>query len=230
MQFMQFMLGLMVGSFLNVLADRLPKGETVLWGRSHCDYCKKTLRWYELLPIVSFLLQRGRCLRCKKTLSIQYPLIELITAVGFIIFPPSSYLIFCSLLVIFVADLKYQIIPDSMVILGTIGIVGRIRENFVSGIGAACIFWILWRVTLGRGMGFGDVKLVFVLGLLLGYPLIIVALYIAFLTGAAVGVILILTGKKKLKSRIAFGPFLLWGTVCALVWGQSILHWWERFV
>lgn len=239
-----FLFGLCVGSFLNVLIDRLPAGESVLWGRSLCDHCKKPLRWFELIPVVSFFLQAGRCRRCHKELSRQYPLVELATAIGFVwiagvVATPWSnwthwayWVIFSSLLVIFVSDLKYQIIPDSMVVtgivgaIGTVGGTGGIGENILVGLGAAGFFFLLFVVTAGRGMGLGDVKLAFLLGLLLGYPMIIVGLYAAFLTGAATGVILMVIGKKTLKSTIAFGPFLIIGIVIALAWGERIMKLW----
>lgn len=222
--------GLAVGSFLNVLIDRLPRGRNVITGRSTCDYCGKTLRWFELIPLISFLVQRGRCRRCHKKLSWQYPIVELATAAGFIFFTPSYWIIFSSLLVIFVADLKYQIIPDSMVVLGVIGVLGVIRENFIAGIGASAFFLFLWLVTHGKGMGLGDVKLAFLMGLLLGFPNIIIASYLAFLTGAGVGVILILLGKKKLKEKIAFGPFLVTGTIIAYFFGNTLIVWWNYIV
>lgn len=207
-------LGLAVGSFLNVLIDRLPKGQNVLTGRSRCDYCSKTLRWYELIPLFSFFIQGGRCRRCHKKLSWQYPIVELATGIAF--FYGVHPLLFSSLLVIFVADLKYQIIPDSMIVIGVIGVIGAIRENFFAAAGAAGFFLLLYVITRGRGMGLGDVKLAFLMGLILGFPKIVIACYLAFLTGAAVGVILILLGKKRWKSKIAFGPFLVIGTLIAL--------------
>jgi len=227
--------GLAVGSFLNVLIDRLPKGLDVIAGRSHCDYCKKNLRWFELIPILSFVFQRGTCRRCHKKLSWQYPLVEIATGVGFVLLAPSYWywLIFSSLLVIFVADLKYQIIPDSMVVMGVIGVIGAIGvtgENILAGAGVSAFFLLLWLVTRGKGMGFGDVKLAFLMGLLLGFPNIIIASYLAFLTGAGAGVILILLGKKKLKEKIAFGPFLVAGTVIARIWGQQLIELWRRLV
>jgi len=221
--------GLAVGSFLNVLIDRLPQGKNVITGRSQCDYCGKTLRWFELVPLLSFFIQRGRCRRCHNKLSWQYPIVELVTAVAFAY--GANPLVFSSLLVIFVADLKYQIIPDSMVVMGVIGVIGVIGEkNVASGFGAAAFFLLLWLVTRGKGMGLGDVKLAFLMGLLLGFPNIIIASYLAFLTGAASGVILILLGKKKLKEKIAFGPFLVAGTVIALIWGEQLLTVWRRLL
>lgn len=237
-----FILGLSGGSFLNVLIDRLPKGQTI-WGRSHCDWCKRQLTWYELIPVVSWITQGARCRRCHKPISIQYPLVELASGLGFVFLymysfqsPTilvSQYLLLSSLLVIFVADLKYQIIPDSMILIGVIGAIGgiwemgAIWENVTAGAGAALFFFLLWRITRGRGMGIGDIKLAFLLGFLLGYPAIIVALYAAFLTGAIVGVILILGRRAGLKSKIAFGPFLIVGTLIALLWGERIITMWK---
>lgn len=249
--FFVFILGLAFGSFLNVLIDRLPKGESIWFVRSRCDHCKKTLRWYELFPVFSFLMQRGRCRRCHKSLSLQYPAVELVTGFVFlIVFGQSSLivsapmiriigalsqlLIASSLLVIFVADLKYQVIPDSMVALGVLGVLlqGHPLQMpqgpafWVSALGASSFLLSLWLVTRGRGMGLGDVKLAFLLGLLLGYPKIVIAFYLAFLTGAVVGVTLILQGSKTLKSKVPFGPFLIAGSTVAMFWGTELLQWW----
>lgn len=242
------LLGLAVGSFLNVLIDRLPKGQSVVWGRSHCDFCKKTLRWYELIPVLSFVVQRGRCRRCRKKISWQYPIVELVTGIGFafLFFYFSDSLIrgfaysfiFSSLLVMFVADLKYQIIPDSMVVMGVIGILLQgqafdARQGlalWLSACAAAAFFMLLYVLTRGRGMGLGDVKLAFLLGLLLGYPGIIIGLYAAFLTGAGAGVILMMAKRKTWKSRVAFGPFLIIGAVITLVWKTQILAWLGNFL
>jgi leader peptidase (prepilin peptidase)/N-methyltransferase len=240
------LIGLCIGSFLNVLADRLPKGQNVLWGRSRCDHCKRNLRWYELVPVVSYVFLYGKCLRCKKAISIQYPLVECMTAIGFVflyvqyftstVVFVSSCVIFSSFLVMFVADFKYQIIPDSMIVIGTLGTVllafqghsqSVLAIHCISGIGALAFFFLLWLITRGRGIGLGDVKLSFLLGLLLGYPQTIVALYIAFLTGALAGVILILARIKSLKSKIAFGPFLIMGTVIVIVFHAYIVNIWN---
>jgi len=239
--------GLAIGSFLNVLIDRLPRGESVVWGRSKCDHCKKPLRWWELIPVISFLLLGGRCNRCHKKLSIQYSLVEGITAigfayVGFISVSPVilvlTLIVLCSLVVIFFSDWKYQIIPDSMVILGSIAAVVLAAQlstpvlvsRIAIGILCSLFFGALWLVTRGRGMGLGDVKLVFLLGVLLGYPGIIVALYVAFLTGAIVGVILVLARKKSFKSSVAFGPFLVVGALVALIGQGYILNFWKSIL
>lgn len=243
MMFFVGLLGLAVGSFLNVLIDRIPRGENVVWKPSHCDFCKKPLRWFELVPVVSFLVQGGRCRRCKKPLSLQYPFIELLTAGGYVALLPLSrwmflhyaytLVIFSAGVVIFFIDLKHQIIPDSMLyfVLVTLFILGiplpamEWWQHVLSGSLSGLMFFLLWAITKGRGLGLGDVKLVVLLGLLLGYPLIVVSLYIAFLTGAVTGVILIVANRAKMKSRIPFGPFLIVGTLCAIVWGEYLLAW-----
>lgn len=222
------LLGLAVGSFLNVLIDRLPRGKNVITGRSVCDHCGRTLRWFELVPLLSFFLQGGRCRRCHAKLSWQYPIVELATAVAFAM--GVSPLLFSSLLVIFVADLKYQIIPDSMIAVGVIGVILQNHPFWITAFGCALFFLLLHLVTRGKGMGFGDVKLGFLMGLLLGFPNVVVAGYAAFLTGAVVGVILILVGRKRLKSKIAFGPFLVVGTTIALLWGSQLIEWWRRLL
>lgn len=240
------LIGICIGSFLGVLGERLPHGEDVIWGRSHCDVCRKTLSWYELIPLLSFAIQRGRCRHCGKALSLRYPAIELATGVLWAVTaygsPPTltglgaNLLVGSSLLVIFIADMGYQIIPDSMLVTATIGILGRwapgridIAQAFWAGIGAAAFLLFLWIVTRGAGIGLGDVKLVLVMGLLLGFPGVLFALYIAFLTGAGVGVILIMRRKKSLKSKIAFGPFLLLGTAASIVWKEPLMLLWQRF-
>lgn len=242
-----FLFGLVVGSFLNVVIDRVPRGENIVWKPSHCDHCKKPLRWYELIPVISFLFLRGRCARCKKRLSYQYPVIELICGMSFVyLYSLSSDLtgmislifLFCLFLVLFVIDLKEQILPDELLIMLLLFcIIYMIRLpqaeriiHLLSGLGAGSGFLFLWLVTRGRGLGFGDVKLSVLLGVLLGYPDIIIALYAAFLTGALVGVILILHKKAKMRSRIAFGPFLIFGTFIAYRWGGSLWEMWLRLL
>ena len=246
MELIFFLFGLFIGSFLNVLADRLPNGENVLWGRSRCDWCKKTLRWFELFPLISFLIQKGRCVRCHKKISWQYPLVELGTAFGFgalsiaLLHSPllllAALIIFCSFFVIFVADAKYQIIPDSMIVASSLGSLVWVLQtssvahtvvNVCVGAVSALFFYVIWHVSRGRGMGLGDVKLSGILGFFLGFPAIVFALYGAFLTGAAAGVILMITGHKTLKSKIAFGPFLLFGALVATVFDQALLGLWK---
>lgn len=241
-----FIFGTFIGSFLNVLADRLPKGKNPWLGRSKCDHCKKTLEPNDLIPLLSFLMLGGRCRYCKKKLSYQYPFAELVTGIvftGLYLYVPdvTKYLpllvIFCSFLVIFIADMKYQVIPDEVVITSLVGTAAYLlvtqtpwTMHLLSGFGAFAFFLTIFLLTKGRGMGFGDVKLSLVLGLFLGFPAIVLSLYLAFLTGAALSLILILTKAKKWRSRIAFGPFLLCGFLITYLWGNEILVWYHRLL
>ena len=255
--FLVFILGLFIGSFLNVLIDRLPQDESVVKGRSYCDKCKKTLKWYDLIPVLSFLILSGKCRYCHSPISCFYPIVEVVTGIFFaliyfylfniaglgimnyesrFLFDLFYYLfIISSLIVVFFADLKYGIIPDKIVfpaiIISAIYDLRfmiydfRFLNFFFSGTGAFIFFLGLYLITKGRGMGFGDVKLVFLLGLFLGFPKIIPALYTAFLTGAFMGLVLILLKKKKLFSgaTIPFGPFLVVGTFLSLFFGERII-------
>ncbi len=149
-------------------------------------------------------------------------------------------IVFSLLFTIIVSDLEHYVIPDSIlvILIGVIIIYGfltgltgeRMVEHVLSGLGAMGLFIIAWVLTGGRGMGFGDVKLVFVLGLLLGYPSIVFALYAAFITGAALGMGLIVTRRKTMKSRVPFGPFLIAGAFLTDVFHSQLLLLWERYI
>ena len=239
-----FILGLFIGSFLNVLADRLPQEKSIL-GRSCCDYCHRNLCWYDLIPVVSFLLLHGRCRRCKKPVSLFYPTIELTTGLAFafiglyflyqdtglayILVPnvePTKWYklialsgIISVLIVIFFADIKYQVIPDSMQLSLAffILIFHQINTTSLSELGSyllAAIYtatpiFILYSITRGKGIGFGDVKLAANIGFFLGAVPGLIAIYFSFIAGGAVGLALLILKKVKLKSQIAFGPFLV---------------------
>ena len=247
--FIVFILGICVGSFLNVLIDRIPNDESPFRGRSYCDKCKKTLRWYDLIPLLSYLYLKGKCRYCRAQISFSYPLVELITGVMFVltffylkdlrftIYDLRFFLnyfyyafILSSFIVIFFTDLKYGIIPDKIlypaVAAAAIFNFQFSIFNFIfSALGAFIFFLALFLITKGKGMGFGDVKLSFLLGLVLGFPKIIVGLYLAFLTGAIIGSILIIWGEKKLKGgTIPFGPFLIIGAVLSIFFGEKITH------
>ena len=244
--------GLCVGSFLNVLIDRLPQGKDVFIDRSRCDHCNRMLSWYELIPIVSFLWQRGKSRCCHKTVSYQHPLMELVTAIGFIVLWPyfPSFLsyflvlaIYGSLLVIFVVDYKQEIILLEMVLFGGIasicyflliygfsfqGICLLWQYHGIPAFFSALFFFLLWFFSKGKAMGDGDIFLAGFIGFLAGFPKSIIAFYGAFLTGALLGVILILQRKKTLRAHIPFGPFLIVGLVIALVWGNALLSFWRH--
>jgi prepilin signal peptidase PulO-like enzyme (type II secretory pathway) len=239
-----FIFGLIVGSFLNCVIYRLEIGKSFLEGHSFCPYCKHELIWHDLIPVFSFLMLKGKCRYCQKPISIQYPLVELTTALLFLLIINHYYLPFtiyhllitCFLIVIFVYDLKHYIIPDKVIfpaiatafIYNLFNIKYLILNTFPAALGASGFFLAIYLASKGKWMGFGDVKLSFLMGLHLGFPNILVALFLAFFTGAIIGLILIAQSKKTLKSMVPFGPFLVFGTFLAMFYGEPIINWYSN--
>ncbi len=239
-----FLGGTAAGSFLNVLALRYEDGgkifrPDILTGRSHCPYCKKTLRWYELIPLLSFLLQLGRCRSCGKALSWQYPIVEI--AGGFILALTPIYLtsapiwvlILLTLLLITLIDLRLSVIPDQLNVLMVLLAVGLLIRDFswpvlVNHLLGAFVGFlaigVLVLASKGRGIGVGDWKLVAALGLLFGWPKVLVLLAQAFVAGGIAGAVILLVGAKKLKDAIPFGPFLALASVLTLIFGDTIIR------
>ncbi|MFH1671233.1 MAG: prepilin peptidase [Candidatus Portnoybacteria bacterium] len=240
-----FILGLLIGSFLNAIIYRLEKKESFLLGRSHCPYCRKVLKWHDLAPLLSFILLLGKCRYCRKKISPQYPIVELATGLLFVLIVNkflsvglliTGYWLLVAgyLIIIFAYDLKHYIIPDkiiypAIIIAGIFNFQFSIFNQFSifqfsiwSALGASVFFLSLVLISQGRWMGWGDVKMAFLMGLILGWPNILVALFLSFFSGAVVGVILILAGKKKMKSEIPFGPFLAGSTIFVMLFGSFI--------
>jgi len=239
MMILIFIFGLVVGSFLNCLIYRLEVGEGFLKGRSFCPYCRHILSWQDLIPLLSFLILRGKCRYCQKSISWQYPLVEIATGLLFLSifnfqFSIFNLIIACFLIIIFVYDLKHYIIPDKIIYPAIVivliynflrsDLLGR-SDLLLSAFGAATFFLAIVLVSRGKWMGIGDIKLAFLMGLFLGFPNILVALFLAFSIGAIIGLGLIVSGKKTLKSEVPFGPFLVTGTFIALFFGGQIIHW-----
>ena len=254
---MLFLFGLAIGSFLNVVIYRLRFGDSPMKGRSYCDKCKRAILWFDNIPLLSYLMLLGKCRYCKKPIAFDYPLVEFLVGLQFVWiywllkvnfnffhswegFYSLALLIywlilFSGSLAIAVYDLKHMIIPDE-ILWPLVGV--SFLRLFISGqwqvIPVAFLsmgfILLLWFVTKKRGMGFGDVKLAFLMGLVLGFPRILVAMMIAFLTGAMVGIILLLSKKKRFKSKIAFGPFLILGMLLAKLWGYQIWQWYIGYL
>jgi len=254
-----FILGTIAGSFLNCVIYRLEQGQSFLKGRSHCPQCKHTLSWQDLIPVLSFLFLKGKCRYCKKPISWQYPLVEISTGLIFLLISnfqfliSKQFLIFnflnlfyywiiaAFLIIIFVYDLKHYIIPDKVVYPAIILVLifnlqflifnqfSIFKFSILSAFGAALFFLAIVLVSRGKWMGVGDIKLAFLMGLLLGWPDILVALFSAFFIGAIIGTGLIAAGRKKLSSEIPFGPFLVTGTFLALFFGEKFIDWYLTF-
>lgn len=246
-----FVLGLVVGSFLNVVLARLHTGESIVCGRSHCPRCQTTLAYRDLIPVVSYLWLKGRCRTCQQPIDTQYPVVELMVGVCFALeylrlfvgwhVPPVALLhpvlffvrdmgCFCALLVIFVYDLRHTLILDR-VTLPVMGFVffmnlwlGMPWHTLLLGalvVGGCFLFQFL--ISKGTWVGGGDVRLGVLMGLILGFPLSVVALFLAYVLGAVVAVYILIKRKKGLRSEMAFGPFLALATMLVLVFGEQLL-------
>lgn len=245
------LLGLVVGSFLGMLSYRLPRGLS-LWGRSFCDNCKKPIRWYQNIPIFYYLLSKGKCGSCGKKIHWRYPAIELVTAASFVatgylwlhllrgvnlnlgVFAlPFFILLTACFITLIITDLEFKILPDEILLFLALFLFLYLFltpsplffQHVLVGFVSFIFFLILYIVTRGRGMGFGDVKLVFILGGFLGWPNTLVAFFIAFVGGSIIGVMLLLIGRAKLGKPIPFGPYLLVGSWIAMFFGEEIFKW-----
>ncbi len=255
-----FLFGTVVGSFLNVLIARLPSEERIT-GRSYCPHCSHQLYSQDLVPLLSFVFLGGKCRYCRKKISWQYPVVEFVTglsyaAVGFLITLGSiteitklvlMLIIASCAIVLFFIDLKHKIVPESVVLVSVCAAFvlqilskGMLLTVLLSGLGAA-VFFLIFHIAGGvfsshGWMGFGDVELAFLVGLVSGWPLVVVSLLFSFLTGALVSITLILKNKNQvkpadqLKKTVPFGPFLILGTVTALLFGNRFLIWYLSFL
>ena len=243
--------GAMVGSFLNVCIFRLPKEESIIWPGSHCPHCKKPIRFYDNIPLISYFLLRGKCRYCKGPISLQYPLVEGITALSSLLlimkFGPSlSYLTYfafvSALIVITVIDLYHQIIPDVISLPGIgVGLLASLIIppitflNSLIGIllGGGSLFLVatLYQWLFKReGMGGGDVKLLAMIGAFLGWKAVILTILLSSLIGSISGISIMVLKGKNFKYAIPFGPFLSLGALIALFYQNEIIFWYLQYM
>lgn len=251
--FLFFILGSAVGSFLNVVVDRTIKGGSILSpGRSYCDFCRAPLSTVDLVPILSFVGLRARCRYCGHKLSWQYPIVETLTGFLFaltfyllaergdfsIISIAYYFLVLSVLVAVATVDLKFSLVPTTFVYMSALVVLfwnffNQSSPDFVFGVFAAFIlalfFGAVVLVTRGRGMGTGDIPLVFLLGLFLGWPASVWAVFLAFVSGAIVALLLIFLRKKKFGQTIPFAPFLIASSIAILYWGDQIIGWYLGF-
>jgi len=272
-----FIFGLCIGSFLNVVILRLRTGEEFVKGRSHCPQCGHVLKWYENVPLLSFIILRGKCSACQQKISWQYPIVEFVTGILFLIsfiivfsFDQPSLASFFSnewvggininiysitlllyyfitisfLILIFVFDLKYYLIPDkitlpaiiTLLIFQAVLLILKNNSNYsllithyslfiFSAIIISGFFWLQYILSRGKWIGGGDIRLGFLMGLILGWPLGLVALSLAYILGAIAALPLLVLRKKTMKSEVPFGVFLTTATFIAMFWGNKILDW-----
>ena len=280
-----FISGLFFGSFLNLVSDRILKKEKILFGRSKCEHCKKPLKPTHLIPLLSFIMQKGKCAMCGEKLSWYYPFSEVLTGLAFAgvayytsaltVFSTASIISFVFLLVIASAyiilvltDLKFKIIPNKIVypaiifvflfmifnaVFYLVSSYLRLKNDtfgvyllesgylhsqvfyvlkslgmvYLSSLLIAGFFALLVKITKGKGMGGGDIKLGLLIGLFNGFPQNIIAIFLGFVIGAFTSLILIMLKIKTMKDTVPFGPFLILGSAIALIWGQEL---WQLYI
>jgi leader peptidase (prepilin peptidase)/N-methyltransferase len=238
--------GLVIGSFLNVCIGRLPAGESIVSPSSRCPSCHTAIRWYDNIPLVSYLALGGRCRVCRAGISLRYPAVELLTAAAFVVqgvwfagdpILLANRLVLTALLVaLFGTDLETQRLPNVLTYPGLIaGLIfsvwvppGLIACAIGAAAGAAVLLAIRWawhRATGVDGMGLGDVKMLAMIGAFLGWRQILVVLFLSSLTGAIVGLALAALKKKSLQTRLPFGTFLAVAAFVASLVGDALVRW-----
>jgi leader peptidase (prepilin peptidase) / N-methyltransferase len=235
-----FIYGLILGSFYNVVGLRIPFKESIVKPRSACPKCKHTLTPLELIPVLSYLIQGGKCRKCKSRISPLYPIMELLTGILFVIVPLAlgwtneiwvGWTLVSLFIIITVSDIKYMLIPDKILLFfAGIFLVERIfiplSPWWDSLLGAAVGFSLLLLISIVSkgGMGGGDIKLYALIGFVLGTKLVLMSLFISTLLGALIGIIGIMIGAFERKKPIPFGPFIAVGTLIAYFYGNTIFN------
>ena len=242
--------GAMVGSFLNVVIHRVPRGESVVTPRSRCPSCQHEISWWENIPVVSWLLLRGRCRGCGEAISFRYVLVEILAALlaGLLFFrfgPTVIFLFFTyfalNLLALTYIDLDHQLLPDRLTLSG-LGI-GLLGAPFVlpgapgpaflfalqgALVGGGLLYGVAWayeKMTGRQGMGGGDIKFLAMIGAFLGWEGALLSLFLGSLAGSLIGLALMLGRGANRRLALPFGPFLAIGALVTLLWGPQILHW-----
>jgi leader peptidase (prepilin peptidase) / N-methyltransferase len=243
------LLGLSVGSFLNVCVHRLPRRQSLVRPGSRCPHCGYVLRWYDNIPVVSYLLLRGRCRACRESIAIRYPALELATLVLFLVhgavFGWSALLVVrllfaCAMVVLFAIDLEHHLLPDVITLPGIVagllfsivlppGIVDSLLGVLVGG----GVLWLIgeayYRYSGQEGMGGGDVKMLAMIGAFLGWKLVLVTLVLSSVAGSLIGVLVIAFRRGGMKYALPYGTFLALGALAASLVGERLVSWYLGF-
>lgn len=243
-------LGLCVGSFLNVCIHRLPRQQSLVTPPSRCPRCGRSLRWFDNIPVVSWLALRARCSQCGAPISFRYPLVELVTAILAVVIVAetvpgpllASRLVFtAALIVLFMIDLEHQILPNAVTLPGIVAGVlfslvappGPVSALVGAALGAGVLFAIAegyFRLRGEEGMGMGDVKMLAMIGAFLGWPAVLLTLILSSLSGAVVGVALMATTQHDRRYALPFGTFLAVGALLAMLRGDAMIAWYLRLI
>jgi len=243
--------GATIGSFLNVCIYRLPRHESIVWPGSHCPSCGGSIAWYDNVPVLSYLWLDGRCRTCRAPITMRYPLIEAANGAGYVailwVFGASwttilYCILFSALLVVTGTDLTHKIIPNVVtvpgIVLGLVGAatvlpVGPVNALLGMVVGGGILWALAWAspYLFGKeGMGGGDIKLLAMIGAFLGWKPALLTIMIGSLSGSVIGISLIAFGVMKREDYIPFGPYLVFGALVSLFFGEPLLNWYQRLL
>jgi leader peptidase (prepilin peptidase)/N-methyltransferase len=242
-------LGLSVGSFLNVCVHRLPRDQSLSHPASRCPGCGDTLRWFDNIPVLSYLVLRGRCRKCRSPISIRYPVVEVSTMLLFVLHGATfgwtallvPRLVFaCAMVVLFAIDLEHHLLPDVITLPGIVlGLVSSavlppgLRDALIGVLVGGGTLWLVseayYRYSGHEGMGGGDVKMLAMIGAFLGWQLALLTLVLSSFVGSAVGLLVILARRGGMKYALPYGTFLALGALAASLAGDAILRWYLSF-
>ncbi len=243
------LLGLSVGSFLNVCVHRLPRGESLVRPPSRCPQCGYVLRWYDNIPVAGYLLLGGRCRKCRGPIAIRYPALELVTLAVFLVhaavFGWSGLLVVrllfaCALIVLFAIDLEHHLLPDVITLPGIViglaasvafppGLVDALLGLLIGGGALWLIGEAYYRYSGQEGMGGGDVKMLAMIGAFLGWKLVLVTLVLSSVAGSLIGVLVIALKRGDMKYALPYGTFLALGALAASLVGERLIAWYVGF-
>jgi len=239
------LLGLAVGSFLNVCIHRLPRRQSLVSPGSRCPRCGYGLRWFDNIPVVSYVLLRGRCRKCREPIPVRYPAVELATMALFVAngavfgWTPllAARVVFaCAMVALFAIDLEHHLLPDAITLPGVavglaLGLVlpPGLKDALIGALAGGGVLWLIgeayYRYSGHEGMGGGDVKMLAMIGAFLGWPGMLVTLVLSSIAGSLVGVIVIAAKRGGMKYALPYGTFLALGALAASLSGDRIVEW-----
>jgi leader peptidase (prepilin peptidase)/N-methyltransferase len=238
-------LGLAVGSFLNVVIYRMPRRQSLVWPGSACPACGAPIRWYDNVPVIGWLVLRGRCRDCRAPISPRYPIVELVTAIAFVacylaigphLLLIPRLLLAAALIALFAVDLEHQLLPDRLTLPGiaaglafSIWLPPGLRDAVVGVVLGGGFLWLLgeaWSLLRGiEAMGFGDVKMLAMIGAFLGWKLVVVTFVLSSIIGGLFAAALLISRRTTLTSALPFGTFLAIAAFVASLWGEPLMDW-----
>lgn len=244
--FIIFTIGLVIGSFSNVCIYRIPRNESLVWPGSHCPKCSKPIKFYDNIPLISYIILKGKCRNCGEPIPLQYPIVELATGLFYLALYlfyglqliALVYMILCSVLIIIsFIDLKVEIIPDTISL--PFIVIGFVLSFFLRNInpldsmlgiitgGGSLLLVAIFGSKLFKkeAMGGGDIKLAAMIGAFFGWKLTLLSLFLSFFLGSIIGIIVLAASKDKSNNIIPFGPFIALGAMISMFWGNAIIHW-----